>query len=193
MLVPSIGLAIEPPVENGVAILCVYSGEDLATADNVIPIVAASTPFDVYFFIYNEQFASDNLGGFEFSWWLEPATPAPFILEFELPAGALNLYTQTNLVVGLGQGLPTVDNHARIVRMRLMFLSSPAPTTMFVGPATPASIPGEMGYNDNSAPGDIRVMKPNSVDGLLSNPVFGFNMPVATEPETWGSVKALFR
>ena len=78
LLIPSIGLAIEPPGQTGVGILCIFSGEDLATADNVIPVVTPGVAFNIYFVIYNEQTASNTLGGVEFSWRLDPTTPAPF-------------------------------------------------------------------------------------------------------------------
>jgi hypothetical protein len=192
MLVPSIGLAIEPPVENGVAILCIYSGEDLALADNVIPNVTPFVPLDIYFFIYNEQYSSNNLGGMEFSWRFEPAASAPLILQVEFPPQALNIGNNTNVVCGFGGGLMTVDNHARVMRANLLFSSAPSNVKIFLEPSIPASIPGELACNDFNNPGDIRVLKPNSVGGLQTEPVFGFGMTIATEPSTWSSVKALF-
>ena len=50
-----------------------------------------------------------------------------------------------------------------------------------------------MAYNDINDPGNLLVLKPNSVDELYTNPVFGLGMTVATETETWSGVKALFR
>jgi hypothetical protein len=192
LLVPSIGLAIEPPVENGVGILCIYSGQDLATANNVIPVVTPFVPLDIYFFVYNEQIASDNLGGVEFSWRFEPAGSTPTVLQQEFPVGALNIGTTWNVVCGFGSGLPTIDNHAQVMRAQLFFVTAPTNLVIYLEPAAIPGIPGEMAYNDFSNPGDLLVLKPNSVDGLHSNPVFGFGMETATESQTWSNVKTLF-
>ncbi len=193
MLVPSIGLAIEAPVENGVGVLCIFTGEDLASADNVIPVVTAFVPYDLYFVLYNEQITSNNLGGVEFAWRFDPVV-SPAILARDLPANALNIGTDYNVIMGFGSGLVTTDNHVRVLHYQLMFLAPLAgPTSVYLEPTVPASIAGEMAYNDFNNPADLRVLKPNSVDGLYTNPVFGLNMTIATESETWGGVKALFR
>jgi hypothetical protein len=194
LLIPSIGLAIEPPVENGVGILCIYTTEDIETSDNVVPTVTPFVPFDIYFYIYNEQIDSDNLGGVEFNWRFEPVGMAPTVLQVEFPPAGLNVGgSNFNVVCGFGVGLTTVNNMARVMRANLFFTSQPENLEIFLSPPTPDSIDGEMAYNDFNNPGDIRVLKPNSVDGLHENPVFGFGMAIATEGETWGGVKSLFR
>lgn len=189
LLIPSIGLAIELPVESGVGILGIVSSEDLESAEN-FNAVTGGVPFYIYFYVFNEQIASDNLGGVEFSW---TCTPAPIILSMDFPAGGLNIGTNTNIVCGFGLGHLTTNNYARVVRAQLFFATTPPATMVYLGPSTPDSIDGEMAYNDYNNPGDIRVMRPNSVGGLYENPVYGFNVTVATQGETWGGVKALFQ
>ncbi len=76
---------------------------------------------------------------------------------------------------------------------RILFVSNPPPTYIYLEPPFPDSIDGEMAYAGFDNPSGYLVLKPNSVDGLYENPVFGFNMAVATEANTWGGVKSLFR
>ncbi len=198
LIIPSVGLAIEPPVDNGTdAVLCIFSSEDIPSANNVINPLPLNAPQTIYFVLYYPRVSSGIIGGFEFSWSFAPAPAvAPFVLGATYPAGtgALNIGDNYNQIVGFGNGLPfNGEDHKTIVTFQLLFSADPGVTEIFLGPATPASLPGEIAYNDRANPGDIRPMRPNSVDGLLANPVFGFNEEVATEPATWGSVKALFQ
>ena len=194
LLVPSIGLAIAPPVDDGVATLCILTGEEAENASNGIEEVVPFVPYRLYFVLYNEQIASDVLGAMTFSWRFEPTpSPAPIVTMY-LPPYSLNIGTLYNVIVGFGAGVPTVDNHAVVVTIDLLFLSPIAlPTFIFLGPAEPTSIPGQMEYNDFTEPANILPAHPYSDDEQYDNPVFGFGMPVATEPNTWGGVKSLFR
>jgi hypothetical protein len=197
LLIPSIGLAIEIPVESGVAILGILSTDDIGTAENYIE-TAPSGLFSIYFYIFNKQISGSVLGGAEFHWWFEGGT-APILLEAEWPSRSLVLTDPQNsdpmnVVVGFGDGVPTVDGHARIMKANLFYGAPPTvPVYIRVGQSWHPTIPGEMAYNDWNNAGDIRVMRPNTVGGLYDADVFGFNVTVATQGETWGAVKSLFR
>ncbi len=194
LLIPSIGLAIDPPVENGVGVLCIFTSDDVAAADNVIESAAPFVQHRLYFMLYHPQIASTTVGAMTFSWSLVPAPAAPPILTLNLPAQTLNIGDNYNVILGFGAGVPVVDNHALVMSMDVLFLSAlGGPTYLYLGPPTPTSIPGYMEYNDFFTPGNRQGAVPNSVAGDYENPVFGFDMAIATEAETWGGVKALFR
>jgi hypothetical protein len=163
---------------------------------------AAAVPFNAYFIMANPDVA--NMGGYEFAWRFSPEiVPAPFVLSATFPAGALNIGTNYNFIVGLGSGLVTSEATV-LVTLNLMVLAPVNPATRLqVGPATPASIPGHAAYNDFNNPADIRpmnfstVMGPNDIDaqGWVVPGVAQMSCPgpVATESETWSGVKALFQ
>jgi hypothetical protein len=194
MLVPSIGLAIEPPVDQGVGVLCIYTDEDLTAANNFL---ADATPFvqhRVYFVLYNAQGGFSSLGAMTFSWSFSPAPASAPIATLFIPSGAVNIGSTYNLLMGFGTPVVLTDNHALVLAADVMFLGALAePTYIYLGPATPTSIPGQMEYNDYYNPANVLPAHPNSVDGLYENPVFGFGTAVATEGATWGGVKSLFR
>jgi hypothetical protein len=202
LLAPSTGLAqIDPPADYGTATLCIFTAEDLAIANNsIFPPVAPFVQHRLYFVLYNPQIVSDFLGAMTFSWRMEPTpSPAPVVI-LTLPAGTINLGNNYNVILGFGNGVNTVwpgePNHGLVATVDVMFLSAlAAPTSVYLGPADPTSIPGYMEYNDFSNPGIVLPAVPYSVSSLYQNPVFVFggNGPVATESETWGGVKSLFR
>lgn len=164
---------------------------------------APATPFNVYWILANP--VAENLGGFEFAWAFAPeVVPAPFILSVTLPPSALNIGTNTNLIVGLGGGLITTEA-TTLVTLNMMVLAPVNPETYITaGPATPASIPGHAATNDFANPADIVPMNFSTVDGV--NVIIDENGwvvpgvakmscpgPVATETATWSNVKTLFR
>ena len=191
---PSPGLAIPPPIDDGVATLCILTGEDAENASNGIEEVVPFVLYHLYFVLYNPQIESDTLGAMTFSWRLEPTpVPAPIVMMY-LPPNAISIGTLYNVIVGFGTGVPVVDHHAVVVSVELLFFSSIAlPTYIYLGPADPTSIPGQMEYNDFFNPGNILPAHPYSDGEQYDNPVFGFGLTVAAESSTWGGVKALFR
>lgn len=163
---------------------------------------APAVPFNVYFIMANPSVA--NMGGFEFAWRFSPeVVPAPFILGTTLPPQALNIGTNTNFIVGLGGGLVTSEATV-LVTLNMMVLGAVAPGTyMQVGPATPASIPMHAAFNDFNNPANIIPMNFSTVvDGSNVDPAgwvvpgvakMSCPGPVATDSQTWGTVKALFQ
>jgi hypothetical protein len=189
LLIPSVGLAIDPPVDNGVGVMCIYTSTDIAAANNTIEN-AAPGAHRIYFVLFNPQIESTVLGAATFSWRFEPAiTP---IVQLTLPPSTLNIGTNFNVIMGFGAGVPVVDGHALVLTADVIFLSDPGQLLVYLGPADPTSIPGFMEYNDFNDPANRQGAVPNSVGGLYENPVFGFNYVTPTEATTWGGVKALF-
>jgi hypothetical protein len=193
LLIPSIGLAIDPPAANGVGVMCIFTSDDIAAANNVIEVATPFVQHRLYFVLYHPQIASSTLGAATFSWRLDPVPAVAPILTLTLPPSTLNIGTNYNVIMGFGAGVPVVDNHAVVLTVDALFLANPGPTVIYFGPPDPTSIPGHMEYNDFFDPGNRQGSVPNSVDGLYENPVFGLDMVVATEPTTWSGVKALFR
>ncbi len=164
---------------------------------------APFVPFSAYFIIANPEVA--NMGGFEFAWRFSPQpASAPIVQNFVLPAQALNIGTQNNVIVGLGNGLLTSEATV-LVRIDMILLAAMDPATYVqVGPATPASHPGHAAYNNFANPAEIIDMNFSTVNGI-DNTVgtdgwvvpgiakMSCDGPVATESETWSGVKALFQ
>ena len=164
---------------------------------------APFVPFQAYFIVANPEVA--NMGGFEFAWRFAPAPAAmPIIQNFVLPPQALNIGTNFNIIVGLGNGLVTSEATV-LVRIDMILLSAMDPETYVqVGPATPASHPGHAAYNNFADPAQIINMNFATVNGI-DNTVgldgwvvpgvakMSCPGPVATESETWSGVKALFQ
>ena len=100
LLVASSAFAI---IDDGTSSLGAYSDTD---GDSNCFTVTPNVPFNVYWVFANPDIA--NLGGFEFAWRFEP-NPTHFVLSTTMPAGALNIGTPNNMVVGLGLGLITSE------------------------------------------------------------------------------------
>ncbi len=106
LLIPSIGLAIEPPVENGVGILCIFTSEDLAAADNVIPIVTPFRRTTCTSCIYNEQTHLQQPGWHGVQLALGAGYPRPCpLLSSSFPPETLNIGDQLQCDPGLRFGL----------------------------------------------------------------------------------------
>lgn len=196
LLVPAVGSAIEPPVDNGVGVMCVFTSEDLFEANNYIENAAAFTTYHLYFVLYNPVAPSGSLGGCAFTWRMDPVpSPPPVFTSVTLPPNTINIGFTPNyeFIMGFGTAVPLVDGAATVVSLDIMFLANPGPTLVYLGPPSVGSLPGQMEYIDFLEIETIRPAYPNSVDGDYDLPVFGFNYSIPTENETWGGVKALFQ
>lgn len=164
---------------------------------------APFVPFHIYWILANPVVA--NLGGFEFAWTFSPMPASlPIISSLTLPVNALNIGTNSNLIVGLGSGLITTDATTLATFEVIALAAFPPETYITVGPATPASIPGHAATNDFTNPGDVIPMNFSTVDGInvIIDPQgwvrpgvakMSCPGPIATETATWSNVKTLFR
>ena len=182
-------------LDDGVSSLGAYS--DMGGDSNTFA-VTPNVPFNIYWVFANSDIA--NLGGFEFAWRMQP-NPTHFVLTTTMPAGALNIGTANNMVVGLGLGLITSEA-TLLVTHQVMIIAGADNVTITAGPATPDSIDGEAAYNDFNNPGDIRAMNWSTVTGPADRDAAGWlinglakingEAPVATETSTMGNIKALW-
>jgi hypothetical protein len=194
LLVSSSAFAI---IDDGVSSLGAYS--DMGGDSNCFT-VTPNVPFNIYWVFANPDI--QNLGGFEFAWRMQP-NPTHFVLSTTMPAGALNIGTPTNMVVGLGLGL--ISSEATLLVTHQVIITAAAESVIITaGPATPDSIDGQAAYNDFNNPGDIRPMNWSTVSGPADRDASGWLInglgmingacppPVATEAATMGNIKALW-
>jgi hypothetical protein len=184
-------------MDDGISSLGAYS--DMGGDSNCFT-VTPNVPFNIYWVFANPDIA--NLGGFEFAWRFEPS-PSHFVLSTTMPAGALNIGTPNNMVVGLGLGL--ISTEATLLVTHQVIITGAAESVLITaGPATPDSIDGEAAYNDYNNPGDIRPMNWSTVAWDTDRDALGWVIPglgmingacpppVATEAATMGNIKALW-
>jgi hypothetical protein len=195
VLLAAPALAVVPPQDLGHAVLGIYT-QPAATpeADVMIEGAVPGLVYDLYFVLYHQDLDSHNLGGYEFSWRFDPVASTPIITELDYGRDdVFNFGDNFNLLVGLQQRDPHLPEEPwLLLTARVLFTEVPNNTVVFLEPATPASIDGEMAYTDLVLPDNIRVMKPNNAGQTCADPVFWFNQSVAVEAASWSEVKALF-
>jgi len=195
-IVASAALAVSPPEDQGFAVLGIYTQPE-ASEDAAVMLedVDAGVPYTIYFVMYHHRLDSYNLGGFEFSWSIEPSEMAPMVLETTYNnEQAYNFGDSFNQLVGFAWRQPTApDAPLLLFSAEIMFLTPPTNANVYLGAAVPASIDGEMVYADLVFPDTLKVMKPNNSSQSLDEPVFKFNPVVATEYQSLSSVKSLFQ
>lgn len=92
-------------------------------------------------------------------------------------------------IVGFADLVPTVDDAILMVSFQFIYVN-PVPIEVTMGPCSVPAIPGEMVF----LPGDPPYELMHSMGGSPDAPVFIFGgEAIAVEPESFGSVKALFR
>src|SRR6056297_1758875 len=96
-------LAVDPPEDLGYGVLGIYT-EPAATPEDQTYLegIPPGTIHTVYFVLYHANLTSYNLGGFEFSWRVEPAEMTPNVVGMEWGIGedlALNFGDEFNLLV----------------------------------------------------------------------------------------------
>jgi hypothetical protein len=192
LLVPNVGLAIDPPADNNVGVLAILTSEDLGEATNFIEDVVPFATKRIYFVLFHPQIPGSQLGAMTFSWRMDPVPATTPFLQLMEPAGTVRLGDSWNVIMGYGLGVQIIDSRATCLTVDVTFTSTVAPTLVYLGPPEPTSIPGYMEYNDLFQPQLVFGAVPNSNGGSYDEPVFGFNVSVPTEGETWGGVKALF-
>lgn len=160
----------------------------------------AAVPFSMYFVMANCTEAS--IGGYEFAWAFDPEPVGQyFVLSTILPPNALNIGDANNLIVGIGTPIPT-EAATVLVEFSIMILVPGVAANITVGPSTPASIPLNTAFVSGES--DLLPMNYSTYDGefvILDNQgwvrpgvgTVGCPAPIATEKESFGNVKSLFR
>ena len=166
--------------------------------------MTVSAPVDVFLVltkptdVENSEAPYTTVNFFDCMLTFEPAGGI-FKLADALPPLSLNIGDANNIalgyleyIVGIGADFPLTGTES-VWLVQFQFMATVAtPIHVSLGPATAASITGEMSYM--SEVGELRVMY--SSGGDHASPVFTFNVPegiVAVENESFGSVKALYR
>ncbi len=162
--------------------------------EECLDYVGPFIPLNVYFVV--KDCAAATFEGFEFAWRLEPTpVPAPVVLEVALPAGAPEITDPYNVSVRLAEPLP-VAGPVVLATTTLMFLAQVWYNTLvYVGPSSPASLPGPILIGDGE-PRLLYIGEAVNDEGWGLNPVAGLNAPCHGDPvelTTWGGVKALYR
>lgn len=198
LLAPSVGFAQTAHNQLGMYIDQVGT----PTAANID--VAINTPFNVFLVLTNPVNETFNEGvdtqvpitsvdGFEAAIVL-PTAATFFVLAENYPAPEINVGSAPDYIVGFSNSVPVVDNAVVLVSWQFMTLD-PAALDVFMDATATARFPGKMAVVDagdnTTTPG--QPIYPSTGD--FANKVFSINgtPPVATENESWGGVKALFR
>jgi len=184
--------------DEGINSLGLFFDEDFTS--NCID-ATPNIPFSMYWVLTG--CTQESIGGFEFSWYLEPQViPAPFIVALTLPEGALNIGDNHNLVVGLGVPL-IAEEHTLLATMDVLMTVVPDEQILVMAcPATLPSIPCAPVFNDGADPGLLIPMTDSTdwpecgqdigQDCCIPVGSIGCPGPIATEPQTWSDIKALY-
>ena len=168
---------------------------DTAADQNCID-AAANVPFFAYVTITNPS--SAEVHGLEFGYSIvSSAGPGlMFRLANNLPAGAVDLGTNTDLfagdyVVGLANPLPGTPA-VQFVTWQFLLLA-PQSVEIFLGPSSVPSLDDGMPAYEIGGAIQSLGLATGGVDVPVATVNGGANCPVATEETSFGSVKSLFR
>jgi hypothetical protein len=140
---------------------------------------------------------SSGVSGWEAEITTNPAT-FPAGINFTILGGGLNVLTAPNFQVGLANALPYAPAIS-LLSISTFYLGGPI--QFGIGPCTPTSFPARPGpgFAKGSDPGVLKPLTPAASDAVAGKPYFywvaGVNTtcPVATENDSWGSVKNLYQ
>lgn len=198
LLTPSAGFA---QWENRIGI---YSTSALA-ATSLNPSPANDAVFSLYFVLTNPTVNGSpvvSCKGWEYRVTIVGAAGGLERYTDVLPAGAQNFGNasdpyDSSYALGLATPLPVtiVNDLGRVVlhRWSMHMVDNAAPYYFYLSPASPASFPGRLAYLNGTGGAQIAA---SGSQGNYADPVFvigGQTVPVATQSESFGAVKALFR
>lgn len=150
--------------------------------------------YHMYFVLQNVPFAA--ISGIEFAWRMDPEpSTRPIVLNALFFWPGIEWSDPRNVIVGIGTPVP-IEGPIPVLDLTLIDLSTYA-TSIMLGPATPATIPGHAAINDWYQPEHVVPINfpcPVGPDGWTIEGVAEIgHCPVATETTVWGAVKALYR
>ncbi len=120
--------------------------------------------------------------------------PTVFALDWGIQGQFVNAASPPEFAVGLAVAFPQAT--AILLADITVFVTTLDPVFAYFTIVSNPSIPGEMAFAAGDDPGNLQPLVHPT--GSFANPVFGFNSgpldpPVATENQTWGGVKSLYR
>jgi len=199
LLAPSAGFAQD--WENRIGIYTTPDPVDGA-AEILTPI--QNVPFNVYFVLTSPTFDDgspvDQIDAFEFTVTIGPGTSGIFKLSQTLWPSSLNIGADGNpfnaeFAVGGAIPQPVVNGALVLVTWNLMVTNVSAPYYFYLNPTSKPAIAGSMAVNYPAIGVNNAVLiacTASSGDGVT--PVFALgDVAIATEYDTFGGVKALFR
>lgn len=129
-------------------------------------------------------------------WECAITTDGPiFVLEYAPEGLWVNAATPPNFAIGLAEPLMNPYMFPTVVVMQLAFqlIDVSVPAAFYLEPVQFPSIPGLLVYADGADPSNLIEMRQST--GGPGEPVAVINgdCPVATQDETWGGVKNLYR
>lgn len=106
---------------------------------------------------------------------------------------AINVGTGGDLLVGFSAPLPAAP--VVVLAQYSATIFAPAPAQIFITPVqnTEPTVPGEMVYSPADDPGNFQILRQST--GGIDVAVFVINgdCPVASDNDTWGGVKSMYR
>jgi hypothetical protein len=194
LLAPSSGFA---QWENKIGI---YTTAVAPESGGTSMTLAASTPTNIYFVLTNPMNGGQevqSVEAFEFKVAYNPSATF-FKLAESFPVDALNVGTAPEYVVGYASPVAVgADRQITLMTWQCMILT-PTQHDLFIELPSIPSLAGSLAYQDADAlSGDLLVAATSSSNDYAAK-VFSFNPaageePIATENESFGNVKALFR
>ncbi len=148
-------------------------------------IDSGAVPFNAYLVLVNATVGT--VGGYECA--IDFANPSIFVLSVSGPNGWTNFGDNTNHLCGYQVPLPSEQPGTVLATLQLLY-SVTDPVEISLGPATPPSIPGDMAIANGANPDELIACPCLTADCVVAT-IWGDGV-VATEDQTWSSVKSLF-
>jgi len=186
-------------IDDGVNSLGVYF--DPPVYEQTCNNYASFVPSSMYFVLAN--CSEPTIGLFEFRWSFDPDPAGLYlILSTIFPPGAINFGSQFNFYVGLGTPMMT-EEATILVEIQIMYLAPGLEAQIMAGPAMPPTVPGWPLFSDGENM-ELYAMTYSTYDPVNGNDIdpvtemisigtLGCPGPVATNEQSFDSVKALYR
>lgn len=183
LLVASSAFAGVDPDPNSVGI---YFDQEGFIFEDSAPVMYG--PNNCYLVLMNPT--TNGILGWECYVTFDPAGGFSSVTGWAPRGDFVNAGSAPDFAVGLATPLPGGDY---IVLMDITYFYTGGEVLFFLGPAVVQTIPGQMAFLDGEDVGNAIVMDPSS--GAFDAPVYGAcsGCVVATQDETWGGVKNLYR
>jgi hypothetical protein len=195
LLAPSTGFAQSPHVYPNQVGLYAFSDGTGATGTDIIG--AAVLVYLVLTKPEADGVTVTNINAFECTLNFNPAGNL-FKLAEVFPGNNVNVGDNSDIsqgfleyIVGFATEHPVTDESITLVTFTFMHTAGGV-IEVSLSPTSKPGVPGEMIYQNAAVPGDLRIM--HTAAGPDGGPVYIFDgSAVATENESFGSVKALYR
>jgi len=111
-----------------------------------------------------------------------------FVMQVQFPVDVINIGSDDNLIVGFGTPIP-LSGSSVVLATVLVYTQGGPESNIFLGPASPASVPGYMVVVDDS----FAMLPMEPASGDAGRPVFFINSQGYQTSATWGAAKIQYR